>query len=200
MHCSFLRHAVHLLIACIGPDELDILTDRAGIQERFLEHDCDASAQRFMIDIVDRSVSDQDRSFCCSVEPLKELDERCLAASGASEDRDGLPGTDMEGDIVKHIVRGIISEADMRSRDLLILEDEFRACSNRLEVMTDDGTYGRHGSVTVPLKEMLEAGEQFDMIITIGPLIMMKFVVLTAKPFGVPVTNPFFGSLGFSGF
>ena len=54
--------------------------------------------------------------------------------------------------------------------------------------MTDDGSYGRHGNVTVPLKEMLENGETFDEIITIGPLIMMKFVVLTAKPFNVPVT------------
>ena len=54
--------------------------------------------------------------------------------------------------------------------------------------MTDDGSYGEHGNVTVPLKEMLEAGGQFDMIITIGPLIMMKFVVATAKPFGTPVT------------
>ena len=82
----------------------------------------------------------------------------------------------------------VTSIIGFRSKDLLILEDEFRACSDKLEVMTDDGSYGRHGNVTVPLKEMLEAGEQFDLIITIGPLIMMKFVVLTAKPFGVPVT------------
>ncbi len=82
----------------------------------------------------------------------------------------------------------VTSIIGFRSKDLLILEDEFRACSDRIEVMTDDGSYGRHGNVTVPLKEMLEAGEQFDLIITIGPLIMMKFVVLTAKPFGVPVT------------
>ncbi|MBQ7061282.1 MAG: sulfide/dihydroorotate dehydrogenase-like FAD/NAD-binding protein [Clostridia bacterium] len=75
-----------------------------------------------------------------------------------------------------------------RSTALLILEDEFRACSDKLIVMTDDGSYARHGNVTVPLKEMLEAGETFDLIITIGPLIMMKFVTLTAKPFGVPVT------------
>ena len=75
-----------------------------------------------------------------------------------------------------------------RSKDLLILEDEFRACSDRLIVMTDDGSYARHGNVTVPLKELLERGETFDTIITIGPLIMMKFVTLTAKPFGVPVT------------
>lgn len=82
-------------------------------------------------------------------------------------------------------VTGIIG---FRSKDLLILEDEFKVCSDRLTVMTDDGSYGRHGNVTVPLKEMLEAGEKFDMIITIGPLIMMKFVTLTAKPYGIPVT------------
>ncbi len=82
----------------------------------------------------------------------------------------------------------VTSIIGFRSKDLLILEDEFRACSDRLVVMTDDGSYARHGNVTVPLKEMLEAGERFDLIITIGPLIMMKFVTLTAKPFGVPVT------------
>ncbi len=82
----------------------------------------------------------------------------------------------------------VTSIIGFRSQDLLILEDEFNACSDRLFVMTDDGSYGRHGNVTVPLKEMLEAGETFDEIITIGPLIMMKFVVLTAKPTGIPCT------------
>ena len=82
----------------------------------------------------------------------------------------------------------VTSIIGFRNKDLLILEDEFKACSNTLRVMTDDGSYGEHGNVTVPLKEMLDAGEKFDMIITIGPLIMMKFVVLTAKPFGTPVT------------
>ena len=82
----------------------------------------------------------------------------------------------------------VTSIIGFRNKDLLILEDEFRACSNTLRVMTDDGSYGERGNVTLPLKEMLEAGEKFDMIITIGPLIMMKFVVATAKPFGTPVT------------
>ncbi len=82
----------------------------------------------------------------------------------------------------------VTSIIGFRNKDLLILEDEFKACSDTLRVMTDDGSYGEHGNVTVPLKEMLEAGEKFDMIITIGPLIMMKFVVATAKPFGVPCT------------
>ena len=82
----------------------------------------------------------------------------------------------------------VTSIIGFRNKDLLILEDEFKACSDTLHVMTDDGSYGKHGNVTVPLKEMLESGEQFDMIITIGPLIMMKFVVATAKPLGTPVT------------
>ena len=82
----------------------------------------------------------------------------------------------------------VTSIIGFRDKNLVILEDEFTACSNRMFLMTDDGSYGRHGNVTVPLKEMLEAGEKFDMIIAIGPLVMMKFVVLAAKPFGVPVT------------
>ena len=87
-----------------------------------------------------------------------------------------------------HLGAEVTSIIGFRSQDLLILEDEFRACSKKLIVMTDDGSYGRHGNVTIPLKEMLEAGERFDQIITIGPLIMMKFVVAAARPFGVPVT------------
>lgn len=82
----------------------------------------------------------------------------------------------------------VTSIIGFRNKDLLILEDEFKACSDRLTVMTDDGSYARQGNVTLPLKEYLEAGEKFDMIITIGPLIMMKFVVATAKPFDIPVT------------
>ena len=82
----------------------------------------------------------------------------------------------------------VTSIIGFRNKDLVILEDEFKACSDVLHVMTDDGSYARGGNVTIPLKEMLDAGEKFDMIITIGPLIMMKFVTLTAKPFNVPVT------------
>lgn len=82
----------------------------------------------------------------------------------------------------------VTSIIGFRNKDLLILEDEFNACSDTLCVMTDDGSYGQKGNVTIPLKEMLENGESFDMIITIGPLVMMKYVVATAKPFGTPVT------------
>ncbi len=75
-----------------------------------------------------------------------------------------------------------------RNKDLVILEDEFRAFSDTLHIMTDDGSYEKQGNVTMPLKEMLKKGESFDMIITIGPLIMMKFVTETARPYGTPVT------------
>ena len=82
----------------------------------------------------------------------------------------------------------VTSIIGFRSRDLLILEEEFRAVSDRLFVMTDDGSYGEKGNVTLPLKALLEEKEPFDEIITIGPLVMMKFVTLTAKPYGIPVT------------
>ena len=82
----------------------------------------------------------------------------------------------------------VTSIVGFRNHDIVILEDVFKACSDRMILMTDDGSYGRHGNVTLPLKELLESGETFDRIITIGPLIMMKFVVATAKPFAVPVT------------
>ena len=82
----------------------------------------------------------------------------------------------------------VTSVIGFRSKDLLILEDEFRAASSRLFVMTDDGSYGREGNVCVPLNEMFGAGETFDEVITIGPLIMMKFVVAATKPTGIPCT------------
>lgn len=75
-----------------------------------------------------------------------------------------------------------------RSKDLLILEDEFAACSDKLTIMTDDGSYGRQGVVTVPLKEAIEIGEKYDEVIAIGPLVMMKFVVATTKPFNIKTT------------
>ena len=72
-----------------------------------------------------------------------------------------------------------------RCKDLVILEDEFNACSDKVFMMTDDGTYGRKGVVTVPLEEQIVAGENYDEVIAIGPVIMMKFVCLTTKKYGV---------------
>ena len=82
----------------------------------------------------------------------------------------------------------VTSIIGFRSKDLLILEEEFKAASARLFTMTDDGSYGRKGNVCVPLREMLEAGERFDEVITIGPLVMMKFVVEAVRPSGIPCT------------
>lgn len=72
-----------------------------------------------------------------------------------------------------------------RNKDLVILEEEFMAASTKLSIMTDDGSYGTKGLVTEPLKAALESGENYDVVIAIGPVIMMKFVVATCKPFGV---------------
>lgn len=72
-----------------------------------------------------------------------------------------------------------------RNKDLLILEDEFKAASDKLFIMTDDGSYGEKGVVTAPLQKLIESGENYDEVITIGPLIMMKFVVMTTKPHNV---------------
>ena len=80
----------------------------------------------------------------------------------------------------------VTSVIGFRNKDLLILEDEFRAVSDELYVMTDDGSYGREGNVCVPLLEMFGGGKKFDKVITIGPLIMMKFVVEATRPTGIP--------------
>ena len=80
----------------------------------------------------------------------------------------------------------VTSVIGFRNKDLVILEDEFRAASDELFVMTDDGSYAREGNVCVPLNEMFGAGKRFDKVITIGPLIMMKFVVAATRPTGIP--------------
>ena len=72
-----------------------------------------------------------------------------------------------------------------RSKDIVILEDEFKACSDELRIMTDDGSYGTKGVVTAALDELVAAGNQYDLVITIGPLIMMKFVVKTCQKHGL---------------
>lgn len=82
----------------------------------------------------------------------------------------------------------VTSIIGFRTKELVILEEEFNNVSDKLVVMTDDGSYSIMGNVTIPLKEMLESGEKFDEIIAIGPLVMMKFTVETAKPYDIPVT------------
>ena len=82
----------------------------------------------------------------------------------------------------------VTSIIGFRNKDLIILEREFKAYSDKFEIVTDDGSYGEKGNVCLPLEEMLSSGRSFDKIIAIGPLVMMKYVVLTAKKYGVPVT------------
>ena len=79
-------------------------------------------------------------------------------------------------------VTGIVG---FRNKDLVILEDEFRACCDEFIIMTDDGSYGDKGVVTAPLEQKIVDGANFDEVITIGPLIMVKFVVKTTKPHNV---------------
>ena len=79
-------------------------------------------------------------------------------------------------------VTGIVG---FRNKDLVILEEEFRACCDEFIIMTDDGSYGEKGVVTAPLEQKIVEGANFDEVIAIGPLIMMKFVVKTTKPHNV---------------
>ncbi len=72
-----------------------------------------------------------------------------------------------------------------RSKDIVILEEEFKAVADKFILMTDDGSYGTHGLVTQPLQTLLEQGETFDEVLAIGPIPMMKFVCKTTEPFGV---------------
>ncbi len=75
-----------------------------------------------------------------------------------------------------------------KSKDFVILEDKFKAASDVLKLCTDDGSYGQKALVTDALKELIEAGNQYDEVFAIGPAIMMKFVSKTTEPYGVPTT------------
>ena len=79
----------------------------------------------------------------------------------------------------------VISILGARSKELLFWEDVLKSTSDEMIVTTDDGSYGRKGVVTEPLKELLESGEKIDRVVAIGPVVMMKFCSLTTQPFGV---------------
>lgn len=80
-------------------------------------------------------------------------------------------------------VDGVIG---FRNRDLVILQDEFAAASDSLHLMTDDGSAGEKGLVTDALKKLIESGRKYDAVFAIGPLMMMKFVSLLTKDYGIP--------------
>ena len=73
-----------------------------------------------------------------------------------------------------------------RTKDLVILEDEFRGHSTKFVAMSDDGTYGTKGLVTNALEELIKSGEKYDEVIAIGPVIMMKFVCQLTKKYDIP--------------
>jgi len=75
--------------------------------------------------------------------------------------------------------------AGFRNKNLVILEDEFDKVSDKFVIMSDDGSYGEKGLVTDALKKLIESGEKYDAVIAIGPLVMMKFVSLLTKEYGI---------------
>lgn len=75
--------------------------------------------------------------------------------------------------------------AGFRNKDIVILEDEMHEVSDKLIVATDDGSYGKHGFVTDMLRELIEAGNEYDVVIAIGPIPMMKAVCALTKPYGI---------------
>lgn len=75
--------------------------------------------------------------------------------------------------------------AGFRNKDLILLEEEMKAVSNRLFITTDDGSNGRKGFVTTMLKELIDAGKKYDVVIAIGPPIMMKFICELTRPYGI---------------
>ena len=77
------------------------------------------------------------------------------------------------------------SVVGFRNKDIVILEDEFKACSDKLVLMTDDGSYGVKGLVTAGLEQLINEGNEYDEVIAIGPVIMMKFVCQTTKKYNI---------------
>lgn len=75
-----------------------------------------------------------------------------------------------------------------KNKDIIILEDELKACSDNLYITTDDGSYGRQGFVTQVLEDLIKEGKKYDHVLTIGPAIMMKNVVGVTKPYEIPTT------------
>ena len=96
--------------------------------------------------------------------------------------RDGMAGAGQWGIRIAAILLALVVGG------LVILEEDFKKSSDKLIVCTDDGSYGRKGLVTEALKELIDAGNQYDEVFAIGPMVMMKFVSKTTEPYGIPTT------------
>jgi ferredoxin--NADP+ reductase len=87
---------------------------------------------------------------------------------------------------LKNAGNKVITIIGARTKDLLILEDEMKAVSDRVVVMTDDGTYGQKGFVTQALEEIIKSGEKIDIVVAIGPVVMMRAVSEVTRPYKIP--------------
>lgn len=112
---------------------------------------------------------------------IEDVNEVCIVAGGV-----GSAIALFLAESLHRLNKKVTSIIGFRNKDLVILEDEFKACSDELIIMSDDGSYGRKGNVTLPLDELLSKDNKFDKVITIGPLIMMKYVVETCKKYNMP--------------
>lgn len=112
---------------------------------------------------------------------IEDVNEVCIVAGGV-----GSAIALFLAESLHRLNKKVTSIIGFRNKDLVILEDEFEACSDELIIMSDDGSYGRKGNVTLPLDELLSKDNKFDKVITIGPLIMMKYVVETCKKYNMP--------------
>ena len=81
-----------------------------------------------------------------------------------------------------------IAVLGFRTKGAVILEEDFQAAGAKTFIATDDGSYGQKGVVTEALKELIDAGNQYDEVFAIGPMVMMKFVSKTTEPYGIPTT------------
>ena len=112
---------------------------------------------------------------------LDGLKKVCVVAGGA--------GSAIAMPIAQELHRrgvDVTSIIGFRNKDLVILEEEFNECSNRLIVMSDDGSYGRSGMVTKALQDLWDEGNKYDHCVAIGPMIMMKFVCKLTQELGIP--------------
>lgn len=112
---------------------------------------------------------------------IEDVNEVCIVAGGV-----GSAIALFLAESLHRVNKKVTSIIGFRNKDLVILEDEFEACSDELIIMSDDGSYGRKGNVTLALDELLSKDNKFDKVITIGPLIMMKYVVETCKKYNMP--------------
>ncbi len=97
----------------------------------------------------------------------------------------GVPAGNLMAREMKQAGAQVLGIIGFRTKDLVIYEDKLRAATDELIVTTDDGSYGYHGLVTEPLQQQLEAGESYDLVITVGPVVMMRAVAEVTRPYGI---------------